>query len=323
MIKLKNLLKEYLLTELSENSTLYHYSSQEMKVGDVIKPKLNKEGQHWLTSLPSELALEEFRKENYPDKPSRLNCIFSSMIPKTRFITKGILYTIKIRGNSFITDSRLIDKMHEDFDRKLYDGDAYKYLKDFKKNPKELIYYLDTFYAYRYWTAKWLDFSKSNWKNLEILSDSAIVTSVLGKDKSTFTFGDVVKITESNKIAAHISYYDSSIKDKKTSPDELFDKLKSKFSKIMTATKEKSYSGGDSYTLSGYLKKDEKFIIRRLQASSDADEYESETKGKYIFMHGYFVDIPISDELFYTLYINQSDIDQSNNFSQYMENTKS
>jgi hypothetical protein len=82
-------INEQLLLELSSNSTLYHRSPIKLKVGDKIQPRKNKEGQHWLQSSMMEVALEELRKKEFPDRPSRFECIYASPYPRSRFVDKG------------------------------------------------------------------------------------------------------------------------------------------------------------------------------------------------------------------------------------------
>ena len=121
---------EYIINELSNNSTLYHRTTEKLKVGDIIKPNKTK-GTHWLEKNNMELALEGLREQKYSKKPSRFSCIFSSVIPRSRFVDKGYLYTIRPIGKMHMPDSTLIDQM----DRKFNDNfmDSYEYYKDMLK----------------------------------------------------------------------------------------------------------------------------------------------------------------------------------------------
>ncbi len=87
MIKLSHLLLEQLLNEISTNTPLYHRSLRKMNVGDAIEiPKDLTTNKHYLANKMGELALEQERKEIAPDAPSRLNCVYSSLIPRSRFV---------------------------------------------------------------------------------------------------------------------------------------------------------------------------------------------------------------------------------------------
>ena len=64
-----------------------------LNVGDEVKPKLEG-GKHWLSNEMAELALEEERKITNKSAPSRLNCVYSSLVHRGRFIDKGYLYRV-------------------------------------------------------------------------------------------------------------------------------------------------------------------------------------------------------------------------------------
>jgi hypothetical protein len=172
------------LFELSENNTLYHRSFKEMAPGEIIKPSTKETGEHTYLNTPFEYALEEYRKDNFPDRPSRLNSIYSSITPRSRFQSKGFLYEVQPLGKMFMTNSQLIDEMGMTYERELYDrieqgwyGRDIEYNSQLLKKAKEgderarqdLIDILD--YPYEYWKGT----EKSNKKVLEVLSESARV----------------------------------------------------------------------------------------------------------------------------------------------------
>jgi len=220
MIKLKTI-----LTELSEKNTLYHRSLKKMKVGDIIKPHMGKSGAHWLSNKAFEAVLEAFRKKNYPDRPSRLNCIYSSLIPKSRFIDKGYLYVVQPTGKMFMTDSLLIDEMDDKFSREtmnFYERGIKN--DDIVKNPEKFLHELDYFSAERYWKGK-IHGIRKNVNRIEVLSESAQVIEVVSEDK--LNVGDKVKITEPNKVDVEITLYvnENDISKYKEKTDDTFNKF--------------------------------------------------------------------------------------------------
>ena len=205
MIKLKNILQENLLVELSERNTLYHWSRKKMKMGDTIKPPRDKTGSHWLSKISMEVLLEEYRKNKFPNRPSRFNCIYSSLIPRSRFVDKGYLYVIKPIGNMFMTNSLLIDEMGERFSRETRDFYERGIKQDdIIKDPDRYVYYLETYLAHNYWKGD-TTVTKRNLDRMEVLSDSAKVVEVINQDN--LRTGDKVIITEPNKVKVDLSIY--------------------------------------------------------------------------------------------------------------------
>ena len=122
MISLKHLLLESgLLLEIDNNTTLYHRSLHQYKVGDIIDPKVKfgDGSTHWLASQVSEKALEAYRQKNFPDKPSRFKCVYTSIIPNSAFIGKGPVYEVKPMGKWFLTFGNYINKINEQFERRV------------------------------------------------------------------------------------------------------------------------------------------------------------------------------------------------------------
>ena len=203
------------LFELSENSTLYHRSIKKLKVGDVIKPRKIK-GSHWLEKSEMELALEQMRKESYPHRPSRFDCVYTSPHPRSRFLDKGDLYVVRPVGNMFMTDSTLIDDIGEQFSRWFYSYDGYG-LSDYERPKiiklanqgderalKELVYGLP-YEANLYWQGKGTQYIK----DLEILSDSAVVTEVPVEEIKRLKINQNVKVVEEGLVAWLTIYFNT------------------------------------------------------------------------------------------------------------------
>jgi len=272
-----------------------------MEVGDVIKPKLDKEGQHWLSKLPFEKAMELFRKKEFPNEPSRFKCIFSSIIPRSRFKDKGYLYTVKATGNMLMTSSRIIDEMGQQFDKDYFEfieryhgGDYSRGKESINKNPEELLHILDYFDARRYWEGKTMGVDK---EGIEVLSDSAIVTEVIGKSEDQLSKDDVVVITENGKIKLETSIYFKKKKDialyKDGDPEmtKYVNKFRSLYDKPEEHLTEYDSSYGDSggnLRIKGFIKKGVELKILYAQSSmekrksQDEDDYHSRENYKYI-----------------------------------------
>ena len=64
-----------------------------------------------------EKQLEKFRQVKYPDLPSRLNCVYATFKPRSRFLRKGYLYRVKPIGKTHVADSELIDSLDRSYER--------------------------------------------------------------------------------------------------------------------------------------------------------------------------------------------------------------
>ena len=292
MIKLSHLLLEQLLREISTNTPLYHRSMRKMNVGDAIEiPKETSSGKHHLASKMGELALEEERKEIAPNAPSRLSCVYSSLIPRARFVDKGYLYRVKPTGRIFVADSTLIDAIMERFDRDYYDyisrydqSERKEIEQDLLQNPKKLTGYLPS-EAYYYWKGSVPN--KNTLRDIEVLSDGAIVTEVVNEsEKSTpFVTGDDVVVTESDKLKASLDLYINSktlAKGEEVKSDlteqEINDLLNYIGNEIFDGVKSENRYG--AITFKGYLKKGAKLKIISL-ASNIRGGRKNTRKGKY------------------------------------------
>ena len=296
MIKLSHLLLEQLLREISTDTPLYHRSLRKMNVGDAIEiPKEPSSGKHYLASKMGELALEQERLLEAPNAPSRLSCVYSSLIPRSRFVDKGYLYRVKPTGKIFVADSTLIDTIMERFDREYYehvsryDQPLRKEIEqDLLQNPSKLTNYLPR-EAYEYWMGEKPNiaaFGKAALRDIEVLSDGAIVTEVVSEsEKSTpFVMGDDVVVTESNKLKASLDLYINSTTAKgdevksNYTPEEINDLLNYIGNEIFDGVKSENRYGAINFK--GYLKKGAKLKIISL-ASNIRGGRDNTKKGKY------------------------------------------
>jgi len=284
-------LKEILLSELSHKSTLYHRSLKKMEVGDIIKPNKDKSGQHWLKSIPVEIILEEYRKKHFPNAPSRINGIYSTVVPRSRFVNKGYLYVIKPIGKMLISDYKLIDEIKENFDREIshqfrYDSKVYEKLKE---NPENYYYFMDNILANEYWNGKIYNY-RNKIEDIEVLSESAQVLEVIEEDR--IVPGNNVKVTESDKIYCSLTIYlkkDLFNKYKDKSDDKLNKFIKdceNIFSKL-DENKFTEYSvlkSSGNIELKGYLKKGIKLKVISLNYPSykKYSYYEDYIKSKFV-----------------------------------------
>ncbi len=162
---LRKLIREALLLEytLSNDVTLYHRSPQKFKVGDILTAQTDPAtGKHWLEKKQYEREMEDYRKKNHPNLPSRLNCIFSSFHPRSRFIGKGRLYAVKPIGKIHIVDSKIIDQLG-------------------RNSWKDNDWGYDSSLIEEYWQGT--EPRRGNLADMEILSDSAEVLEVLDEPK--------------------------------------------------------------------------------------------------------------------------------------------
>jgi hypothetical protein len=311
MIKLNQLILEQLLREISNDTPLYHRSMRKMNVGDAIEiPKETSSGKHYLASKMGELALEEERKEVAPNAPSRLSCVYSSLIPRSRFVDKGYLYRVKPTGRIFVADSTLIDTIMERFDSEYYERvsrydqqDRKEIEQDLLQNPSKLTNYLPR-EAYEYWKGEKPNiaaFGKAALRDLEVLSDGAIVTEVVSEsEKSTpFVMGDDVVVTESDKLRANLTLYINSTTAKgdevksNYTPEEIDSLLNYIGNNIFDGVKaEPSKYTENSYDFLGNLKKGAKLKIISLASNIRGGRSSGNiAAGKYeTIMFDFYVD---------------------------------
>lgn len=189
----------FVLTELytpQKTAKFYHRSFADLDVGDVLTSTTDpKTGKHWLADKSFEQALEEKRKESYPDRPSRLDCVYASLVPHSRFLGKGRLFVVEpVDCVPFVSDSLIIDKLGEQY-REEYNDYTGKYEQPYVSKD-------DTWIKW-YWEG--VDPKKSNLPNMEVLMTKARVVEVVDEKKrglygDTFTIGSGVYFDASTSI---------------------------------------------------------------------------------------------------------------------------
>jgi hypothetical protein len=181
---LHRLIREILLEySVSPTSTLYHRSPKDFKVGDILTAQMDpKTGQHWLASKEVERTLERIRKEQHPDLPSRLNCVYLSFVPRSRFLSKGKLYAVEAIGNTHCVNSQIIDELGQT------SYPSYSLMEEYWQGSE----------PYR-----------SNLGDLEVLATSARVIEVVQDDiDKRIHPGDTIEFLEGAPIIdAEINYY--------------------------------------------------------------------------------------------------------------------
>ena len=197
------------LNEVSEKTLVYHRSSYPMKVGDIITPKKDAETKnHWMESIEAEIGMEVLRIQKFPEKPSRLNCVYSSIVPRSRFTYKGNLYVVRPKGKIHVGDSGIIDELIGDFDDNIFGmtGNferASEIRKEIKENPERALRYLNYMLATQYWEGK---SRRGNFraikKNIEVLSEAAEVIEVIEDTNNDIKIGNEYEVTKSDKLFA-------------------------------------------------------------------------------------------------------------------------
>jgi hypothetical protein len=306
MINLKSL-----LVEIPERLVAYHRSPKAFKPGDVLSAqKLGGEGRHHYQEDWFEIAMEAYRKRYAPDKPSRMNCVFSSFIPRSRFVDRGYLYLVRPQGKILITDSQLVDDNRRKFDDSFFGSDWYEQFSKAKKRPwdvsaeeaEHLSYNLP--YAGTYWDG--MPPNRQNLQSAEILSDTALVINQLSEDPRRLKVKEVVEVIESDKIPAHLSLYfvyDTNQDDKEKDThyhtaeemDKVADELvKYLFSSVQSSKGEDTTWGKPENKLRfhrtiGFLRKGIQLKIGYVQSKLLYKHYDDSARGKYGMMSfGFF-----------------------------------
>jgi len=194
--------KTWLINEISQNTILYHRSDKSFKPGQILDPSDVHGDDHWLKSKSTEVVLEKFRQEFAPDKPSRFNCIYCSVVPRSVFVSRKNLYEVRPIGKTHIALAYLINEIDHIFDNISYnnmynklgekptnsDIDKYKW-----ENSKESLLPLFN----QYWNT-----SVSNWNEnsslvllelIEVLCEKVqVVSKADEKEDEIFRKGDRV-----------------------------------------------------------------------------------------------------------------------------------
>jgi hypothetical protein len=208
------------LDEITENTVLYHRSMDKYKVGDIINPTSKfgsvKDSSHWLSKKFTEKKLESYREKMNPNAPSRFQCVFCTVVPRSAFTGKGYLYEVKPKGKFLATLSYLINKIDNEFDRGRPRGDETMWPPEKKNYPSDITYQL-AYAAYEekendwaWWSSKdelekifewyWKGVNvgggfKKNAKWVEVLCEQAVVAGVGGEASYDFLkAGDHVEL---------------------------------------------------------------------------------------------------------------------------------
>jgi len=177
--QLRRLIRERLILELDlqPGVTLYHRSSDaNLRPGTIIggeSSELGKGPHHRQKGV--ENALEDIRKKDFPDAPSRLTGAFATLQPATRFASYGHLYEVRAVGKTLVTDSGLIDKMWQEGDRALYNAreiygwDDTKISDNDKANMAQHVKNAIGGPARKYWQG--VSVSKRNIRQIEVVAE--------------------------------------------------------------------------------------------------------------------------------------------------------
>lgn len=207
------------LLEITEKSTLYWRSKDNFEVGDVIKSAKDRGKDPAIEEHNYEQLLEYYRQKNYPSKPSRFNCVYLSVVPRSVFLAKGQLYVVNPQGNTHITNASYIDDIirqlemsvprsrRYDLDEDLLHDDRLEYYKEMidedrfeEEAPKKLVNLID-----RYWSPS---ISQSQKKVIEVLADSAVIIDKIDESKKDIRENDMVRFTNDVRITWHAYYED-------------------------------------------------------------------------------------------------------------------
>lgn len=197
-VKLQDILNEiFLLNEISEKTTLYHRSPHDFKIGQILdgsKKSGQKEhraqGSDWAGNEMAELLLEEYRQKNHPNLPSRNDVIYTSVVPRARFLGKGRLYEVKIAEDAsyHITNAEIIDELKE----LTYQRETGRYGGVPQKKIDQLVK--------AYWKPTgWL--GREHVKSIEVIATKVKVVGIPDEDHEGMEIpdlrpGDTVKLNE-------------------------------------------------------------------------------------------------------------------------------
>lgn len=265
-----------ILREVSENVTLYHRSRYPMKVGDIIKAKRDEDGKHWLEDLPSEIGLEYYRREKYPDKPSRFTSVYSSVIPRSRFVHKGTLYVVKPRGKIHVANSAIIDEFHENFDRRNSNYEEMR--KMAKEEPEELRYYINQFDADNYWKGGG---KKANKEDIEVLSDSAIITEIIDESNVRLQENQAYEVTQDDTLFFWFQLYTATYGKPTEREMGIFNRLKDYLFSSVDPEKRMSPTEVMGYLKKGLLIMPTKVVSNTIKFPDDVHSGVREHNGKY------------------------------------------
>lgn len=218
---IRNIILEY---TPQKGVTLYHRSYHKFNVGDTIKPGIDsKTGKPHRSDKAVELAMESYRSKKHPELPSRFNSVYLSYLPRSRFLSKGHLYAVKlVPGPTLTTDSRIIDKLNDRY-RGEYD--------DYDRKFREPYVYENDSLIEEYWEG--VEPTRDNLKDIEVLAPAAIVTEVIEENRlirgTQFEFGNVTIMSSINSYVRESTgeeYTYASDGNKEVSIKDALDSLK-------------------------------------------------------------------------------------------------
>lgn len=175
------LFKQWLLNEINKNTILYHRSHDLLNAGDILTPTNEHGNEHWLKSKVTEKYIEEYRQQFAPDKPSRLDCVYCSVVPRSVFVSRRYLYEVKPIGKIHSTLAYIVNEIDNTFHNKIPSSFIFKKLGDnpsrseidelkWKYNKENL---LDLFS--QYWGDQNSSLFKKDPKWIEVLCEKVLV----------------------------------------------------------------------------------------------------------------------------------------------------
>lgn len=151
----------------SDSNILYHRSEHEFKEGEILEAHTSKK-----YDSDYENALEKYRLDNHPNKPSRRKCFYTSPTTKSRFHYRGLLYQVKPIGITHTTNCNIIDSLGN----ANYDGKSE----------------LESKLIEEYWEPGNKLVNKSQIRNIEVLCNRIQVISRVDNKNELFS-GDKIK----------------------------------------------------------------------------------------------------------------------------------
>jgi hypothetical protein len=141
---------------------------------------------------------------------SRLNCVYASLIPRSRFMNYGKLYRVKLVDDNYqIANSMLIDSLHEMISRKTSDYDYRMFRENEDSIIKDILFSV-RFYVERYFEEPKID--KLNLQDIEVYARKMQVVEVVDEKDKILT-GDTVISSEPITVMANL-YVDENTKSK-------------------------------------------------------------------------------------------------------------
>jgi len=229
---LRTLIKEMLLQERSTLPTevdLYHRSRHNFKVGDIIDGshsskfrdessvekvieagRVNMINSAWKRENPSFYKTVKRKRTLITPEPSaidsnqkplsRLNCVYASLVPRSRFMNYGKLYRVKLVDDNYqIANSMLIDSLHDKISRKTSDYDYRMFRENEDSIIKDILFSVQ-FYVERYFEEPKID--KLNLQDIEVYARKMQVVEVVDEKDKILT-GDTVISSEPITVVAY------------------------------------------------------------------------------------------------------------------------